>query len=443
MTDTGTDGGSFEAFAPVDVSETAERDAERRALGERLAKWASAGAWSEARAALDERMRLEHPIIALHDACATMDAMVDDWEHPTPATSTALVQLDALLAGGLRPGDMLALGGRAGGGKSAFACQIALNAASQGAAVVYASVEMPASEVVSRWLACLAFRCSLTDERKTWAISSTDVLHGRVWRYEDATGNSVRDSALAVARFERLNAATEALRAVGSRLFAVQVQPGSTVDNLAELVASARARASDVPVVLMVDPLQRFFAAERGELTGSALGRINASETERVGLVAQQLKWLADTAHVSVLFCSDTTKAAKGGSSDDSLRGSYQLNHLATIVLGITAADDPAALRKVLGGGDDESPKFARARALAPELTADAIHRAALPSWWASNTDVADIGRRVVALECSKNRRGAMRSMAFAFVAGASAFFEGTVDADPTATPPRRRRLAP
>src|SRR5205823_4446408 len=99
------------------------------------------------------------------------------------------------------------------------------------------------------------------------------------------------------------------------------------------------------------------FASERGGRRGRAAEAVNANETERVGAVAQELKYLADTERLAVLFTSDTTKAAALGaqSSVGSMRGSYQINHLATVVLGLHRGDDDE-----LGGGRARGPRRGR-----------------------------------------------------------------------------------
>jgi hypothetical protein len=346
-----------------------------------------------------------------------LEALVQEWEHPTRPTPTGLRQLDALLHGGLRPGDMLGVTGPAAGGKSALTGQLALDLAKAGAAVIYASVEMPATELAARWLALEAFRAVPADAATPWAIDYASVLYGATYRGEGLPGPAAQAAALA-----RLDAARRAVAAVGAHLYAQQVAPGTTVAQLRSLVAAARARdaarGAARPVVLIVDPLQRLFASQ-GERSPRVTDALNASETERVGAVAQELKFLADTEALAVVFTSDTTKAAATGvvSSAGALRGSYQINHLATAVFGLFTAPDAAALRARLHDVKDGEP-------VAPELREADIEARALPAWWHARADVARLGGRVAVLECSKNRRGRPRALALGFVPGAACFVE-------------------
>ncbi len=279
------------------------------------------------------------------------------WEHPPPCTPTGLHQLDALLAGGLRPGDLVGVAGSAGGGKSALVGQLALDAALAGAVAVYASVEMAPAEVLARWLACAAFRAPPPALPHAWSLGYADILYGRAWRGEDARGRPLVSPDVRAQVFDRLERARQVLAGVAHRLFVEQIEPGATVEQVAALVRSARRQAAarepgaPHPVVVVVDPLQRLFASERAGRTGRAAEAVNGLETERVGAVAQELKYLADTEGLAVLFTSDTTKSAALApvSSAASLRGSYQINHLATLVLGLHTAETAAQLRAKLG----------------------------------------------------------------------------------------------
>ena len=344
--------------------------------------------------------------------------MFDAWQRPSEHVETGICQLDASLSGGLRAGDLIGIVGSAGGGKSVVAGQIALDTAKAGAVVVYASVEMPQSELLARWLSLEAFR-SADPRGDEWAIGYSDILYGRAWR-----GEGIHNPEQHHRVMERIERARAALSTTDRFLSVHQVAPGSTVEDLRAFVATARERAPhDRAVrttVLIVDPIQRLFASACGGRSGRSAEAINANETERVGAVAQELKFLADTEGVAILFTSDTTKAAAltAQSSAGSLRGSYQLNHLATMVLGLHSADDASTLRERLSGRDDGP-------SVAPDMTVERI-KEAIPAWLLdrSRDDAMKLGARVAVLECSKNRRGACRSVALGFIPGAACFVE-------------------
>jgi replicative DNA helicase len=387
---------------------------------------------SEVWAILDDAAQEARPPAAsIEPLGVVIEQMMTRWDQPETVTRTRLWQLDTLLSGGLRNGDLLGLAGAAAAGKSALVGQIALDAAKDGAVVVYASVEMSAAEVLARWLALEAFRAVPQGIQNAWGLSYADILYGRAWRGEDSRGRPLVSQRVRDEVLTRLEAARSVLNAVSDRLFATQIEPGSTVDRLAALVRGARERAPERHTLLVIDPVQRLFASERHGRKGRAAEAINANETERVSAVAQELKHLADHEELSVVFTSDTTKAAAMGamSSASSLRGSYQLNHLATVVLGLHSAKDAESVRRLLDGEDKKCRE-----AIAEELTVDEIQRRSEPAWWSSRTDIASLGRAVAVLECSKNRRGAPQAIALGFVRGATAFVEGE-DTDTTVKP--------
>jgi hypothetical protein len=175
--------------------------------------------------------------------------------------------------------------------------------------------------------------------------------------------------------------------------------------------------------VLVIDPIQRLFAAPTGSLTGAALDRINADEVSRMGQVAQQLKVLADNEGVAIIFPSDGTKsgAAAGPQTVTDLRGNYQLNHLATTILGLHTRrpenpSDPRSAALALAGDDEDR--------------AAAILRA-MPGWWerwVATDEARRFGPRPIAIDCSGNRQADAGDLVLAFVRGACAFIEGGSD---------------
>jgi RecA/RadA recombinase len=357
-----------------------------------------------------------------------LETLAEQWSRPDPFIPTGVRQLDAMLGGGIRPGDLIGVAGAAGGGKSILVGQIALNAARAGAAVVYASVEMTAHEIVSRWLALEAFRAS--DPRGTdWSLGFADVLYGRAFR-----GEGISDATTRAKVLQRLETARMSIAQVGSRIVVRQVAPGSTVETLRWLVDETRKRTQAAHLVLLVDPIQRLFASEQGGRRGRAADAVNATEVERCGAVAQELKYLSDQDGVAVMFTSDTTKAAAMGaqSSVGSLRGSYQLNHHATMVLGLHGAATPEDLRARLDGRSKD------AEPIAPEITVECMTRS-LPMWWGDRRDANSLGPRVGLLECSKNRRGACRHAVLGLVLGAACVVEGEPNDDPNPQDPEAR----
>src|SRR6185437_16078674 len=81
-----------------------------------------------------------------------VDAIADG-DRPADGVPTGFPTLDRLLGGGLRPRDLVVLGGDVGVGKSALAIAIALHARQAGHQVAYFSGEMDATRWLERALA--------------------------------------------------------------------------------------------------------------------------------------------------------------------------------------------------------------------------------------------------------------------------------------------------
>lgn len=81
-----------------------------------------------------------------------VDAIADGGP-PHDTVPTGFPSIDHVVGGGLRRGDLLALGGDVGSGKSALALAVALRAAQSGARVLLYSGEMTAERVMERLLA--------------------------------------------------------------------------------------------------------------------------------------------------------------------------------------------------------------------------------------------------------------------------------------------------
>ncbi|HSJ62862.1 MAG TPA: DnaB-like helicase C-terminal domain-containing protein [Gemmatimonadaceae bacterium] len=103
------------------------------------------------------------PIAPLEYLIQRVDAAVDG--APSLETiATGFPTLDRLLGGGLRRGDLIALGGDVGVGKSALALAIALRAAARRSEVAFFSGEMPVERVLERALA-MEGRATIDDLR--------------------------------------------------------------------------------------------------------------------------------------------------------------------------------------------------------------------------------------------------------------------------------------
>jgi hypothetical protein len=354
------------------------------------------------------------PLVTVADS---LDELAEAWGRKDEAVSTGFVQLDYLLSGGIRPGDMLALVGLAKGGKSALWGQVLYQLAEKGALGVYASVEMPRAEVTARWITHRIFLQSyFLDD--AWAVSYGDVLYGKAHRGEDRKGKPLESQRVRDTIKARLAEAMGEVKQTGQRLFVEHLAPGSTCRTLRGIIEQARAQTGHQGlVVLLVDPIQRLFAHESEACKGAALDRMNSDETQRVSMVAQQLIGLAQdkALNVAILFTSDTTKGAALNRSADSatdMRGTYMLNHAATAIFDVTSDGFEALCSALAGNSKTEADKLI-----------DELHgRLDAPMLTSAMGKV--LGAKAACLNCSANRRGPNGLAMFTFVPGAMTFAE-------------------
>lgn len=90
-------------------------------------------------------------ISPLAQVLSRADAVADGASSPD-AIATGFPSLDRLLGGGMRPGDLIVLGGDVGSGKSAFALAVALRVAQRRQRVAFLSGEMTTERLLERVL---------------------------------------------------------------------------------------------------------------------------------------------------------------------------------------------------------------------------------------------------------------------------------------------------
>ena len=219
---------------------------------------------------------------SLTSPAAAVADLVSSWERPAPYAPTGLPGLDKLLSGGLRAGNVIGLAGAAKSGKSALAGQILYDATGPNVIGIYASVEMPRREVWARFIAREVFRLALADGNgrgPTGPLANFgEVFHGGAYRAGRVSGASEAQVALLARLSEATNRASS-----HANLYVEHIAPGSTPMHLRGLVRRAREtwalahpRAEKPLALLVIDPVQRLFAAPSGALTGTALDRANA-----------------------------------------------------------------------------------------------------------------------------------------------------------------------
>jgi replicative DNA helicase len=234
---------------------------------------------------------------------------------PAPGTpcATGFAPLDEVLHGGLRPGDLILLGGKPGQGKTTAALQWARHLATRGHVVVFACYEHREIDLVMRLLLTelgeLIEARACDDELRLEALRER--LRGLVTGGEDPADVLTSDPLLIEAE--------RRMRAYGDRLLLVPASGTLTdLDALEQLVETAGARA------LFVDYLQKVPAG------AAAIG-----EAERATHVAEGLKELALRRSLAVVALAAADRA---GLSDrrlhlHHLRGSTALAYEADVVV--------------------------------------------------------------------------------------------------------------
>jgi replicative DNA helicase len=214
------------------------------------------------------------------------------------------------------------LGGTAGRGKTSLALQLAVQAAQgaarePGAPVVIYSLEMPALMVLARML-------------------------GRL------SGHSYRQVLLEGQRLYHPHSAyrlaLEAVEAIAPRLHLIdRTQGPPTLEAMDQLARGLRERWGQPPL-LVVDSLQAFPA---GAQYKERLGELNA--------LMADFRSLSDTTGAAILLISHQSRALAGQSSQQSLKGSSDIEYTADTVL-LLVDPQEGKEREEPAGGEGETP---------------------------------------------------------------------------------------
>ncbi len=105
-------------------------------------------------------------------------------KSPLLGISSGYSRLDTM-SSGLKPGDMVIVAGRPGMGKTGFAINMALSIAKQGLNVLFFSLEMPAQQIMNRFI---SIECSIDSKHLLNAQFEEDEL-ARLWSGFDKTAD--------------------------------------------------------------------------------------------------------------------------------------------------------------------------------------------------------------------------------------------------------------
>jgi replicative DNA helicase len=203
--------------------------------------------------------------------------------------TTGFAPLDEAMSGGVRPGELLLVGGKPGVGKTVACMQWARHMAMRGVVTVYLCFEHDPVTFVARLLSCELREAALAEGRHLEL--ALEELHGRL--RDVASGALTLREALDSDPL--LGHAERRLAAYADRLVLFQGS-GSRTDVAA--VGDAVSRFAGEPCVVFVDYVQKV-----------PVHAPLASETARVGHVIEALKELALDQHLPVVAISSADQA--------------------------------------------------------------------------------------------------------------------------------------
>jgi len=227
--------------------------------------------------------------------------------------------LDKTIGAGLRPGELLLIGGAQGTGKTTMALQMARNVAMSGQAnVLYLCFEHEEQYLLNRLIALESALAHFP--QKTGAIRVQDVRAEILgsWMSEGAGGPQLADN-------PRLRPSLDRLGRYGQNLFLLRgSQTSSTIENIRLLVRQHRELSGDRQLMLFVDYLQKVPQIPEPE-----------NESEKVTYSVNGLKDIALSEEVAVvtIVAADKEGLKAKRLRNFHLRGSSAINYEADIIV--------------------------------------------------------------------------------------------------------------
>ena len=234
-----------------------------------------------------------------------------------------MLPLDRMLGGGLRPGELMLIGGAQGTGKTTMALQMARNIAASGQAyVLYVNFEHDDADMLNRLIAMESVLPHLPNTKpSTGAVKITDVRAEVIRSWARAGEGEAAD----LAASPKLKPAIERIARYGNNLYLLRGSAtASTVDNLRELIDMHRRKSGERRMVLVVDYLQKVPQIPEPP-----------SETEKVTYVVNGLKDIALTEKVPTIaiVAADKEGLKAARLRNHHLRGSSAINYEADVIL--------------------------------------------------------------------------------------------------------------
>ncbi|HJP89203.1 MAG TPA: DnaB-like helicase C-terminal domain-containing protein [Candidatus Limnocylindrales bacterium] len=233
-----------------------------------------------------------------------------------------MAPLERMLGGGIRPGELMLIGGAQGTGKTTMALQMARNVAASGQAIVlYVNFEHDDADMLNRLIAMESVLPHLPNTKpSTGAIKITDV-RAEVIRSWARLGEEQLD----LSTNPRLRPAIERIARYGTNLYLLRGSAtASTIENLRDLIRQHRAQAGEQRMLLIVDYLQKVPQIPEPP-----------TESEKVTYVVQGLKdiALAEKIPTIAIVAADKEGLKAARLRNHHLRGSSAINYEADIIL--------------------------------------------------------------------------------------------------------------
>jgi replicative DNA helicase len=257
---------------------------------------------------------------------SALDVLVELNDHVTSGkvgeyqpVPLGFTPMDKTIGTGLRPGELLLIGGAQGTGKTTMAMQMARNVASGGQAnVLYICFEHEEQYLLNRLIAMESALAHLP--HKTGAIKIQDVRKEILgtWMAEGGGGPQLASN-------PRLRPSLDRIARYGQNLFLLRgSQTASTVDNIRKLVQQHRALSGDRRLLVIVDYMQKVPVIPEPP-----------TETEKVTFVINGLKDIALSESVPMIAIVAADKEGLKASRlrNFHLRGSSAINYEADIIL--------------------------------------------------------------------------------------------------------------
>ena len=234
--------------------------------------------------------------------------------------ATGFVPLDKTIGGGMRPGELLLIGGAQGSGKTTMALQMARNMAAGGqSSVLYVCFEHEEEYLIQR---LIAMESALTHlPQKSGAVKIQDVKKEVLGSY---TASAESGQKAKLGANPRLRPPLERIARYGSALHLMRgTATASTVDNMRHLVAEYRGPEHH-RLVLVVDYLQKVPVFPEP-----------SDEAEKVTRIVSGLKDIALSMEIPVIaiVAADREGLKAKRLRNHHLRGSSAINYESDIIL--------------------------------------------------------------------------------------------------------------